>query len=189
MQAPASSRLNGNGPSVRARARRRRNFCARAARRGQDDIGKADAVLTVCEQPTLQTCNSLPERAMRNHEQAGDPCLENGRFGICSIGLGSGVLRCGACLLAHALRQMHVISKPQAGQQGMLEQRRKQEACTCLGRSQFTLSTFDLTVCSLLILHALCDVRNDALLTVAKTASSKLGPIGSQSPQSCKCMG
>ena len=135
MQTPVSSRLNGNGPGVRARARRRRNFCARAARRGRDDIGKAEAVLTVCEQPTLQTCISLPEHAMRTRERAGDLCLENVRFGICSIGLGSGVSRCRACSLARALRQMPMMSKPQARQQGMLEQRRKQEACMCLGRS------------------------------------------------------
>ena len=64
----------------RARARRRRNFCARVARRGRDDIGDVDAVLAVCAQPTLQTCNSLPKLAMRNREQAGAPCLEAGRF-------------------------------------------------------------------------------------------------------------
>ena len=53
----------------------------------------------------------------------------------------------------------------------------------------FILSTFDSTVCTLLVLHALCDVRNDALHTVAKLALSKRDPIGSQSLWSCKHMG
>ena len=80
MQALASSKMNDYGTDVGARARRRRNFCARAARQGRDDIGDVDAVLAVCTQPTLQTRNSLPKLAMRNREQAGAPCLEAGRF-------------------------------------------------------------------------------------------------------------